>query len=151
MHGCLLIAAAPWPRPKCPPPSSSQDNPHWEECWHAALSQSHWTFWINGLAVVLRSESTKGPKAGRGAARMWAPQLHAHGDNQGFQSREARVSSEIMLAQRGHSRLWSQTIAGGGAHGYAGPKAIAGPVTATSPLWASVSHLQSGSKGQRPG
>lgn len=100
---------------------------------------------------MLRSESTKGPIAGRGAARMWAAQLHAHGDNQGFQSREARVSSEIMLAQREHSRLWSQTIPGGGAHGCAGQKAIAGPVRATSPLWASVSHLLSGSKGQRLG
>lgn len=62
---------------------------------------------------------------------MWAAQLYAHGDNRGFQSREARVSSEIVLAQRGHSWLRSQTIPGGGARhrntGTTGPW-VPGPV-----------------------
>lgn len=129
---------------------SGWDNPHREGRWQAALSQSHWAFWINSPAVVLGSRSTKGPPAGRDGAGAWAAQLHTGSDNRGFQSRKARVSSEIVLAQRVHSQLWSRTIPGGGAlrvHGDSralGSRpqpGTAGPITATPPLWASVSHL----------
>lgn len=144
------------PSLQCPCPDdratslSGWDNSHREERWHAALSQSRWAFWINSPAVVLRSRSTKGPTGGRDGAGVWAAQLHAHGDNRGFQSREARVSSEIVLAQRVHSGLWSQTIPGGGTlgvhrdNGALGSRphpATAGPITATPHLWDSVSHL----------
>lgn len=99
---------------------SDWDNPHWEGCWQATLSQSRWAFGINSPAVVPRSRSTKGPTAGRDGAGVWAARLHTHSDNQGFQSR----SSEIVLAQRAHSQLWSQTIPGGGALRVRGDKRV---------------------------
>lgn len=103
---------------------SDRDNPHWEGCWPATLSQSRWAFGINSPAVVPRSRSTKGPTAGRDGAGVWAAQLHTHSDNWGFQSREASGSSEIVLAQRAHSQLWSQTIPGGGALRVLGDKRV---------------------------
>ena len=96
----------------------------WLENISYPLSQSRWAFGINSPAVVLRSRSTKGPTAGRDWAGVWAAQLQTHSDNQGFQSREAGGSSEIVLAQRAHSQLWSQTIPGGGALRVRGDKRV---------------------------
>lgn len=103
---------------------SDWDNPHREGCWQGTLSQSRWAFGINSPAVVLRSRSTKGPTAGRDWAGVWAARLQTHSDNQGFQSREAGGSSEIVLAQRAYSQLWSQTIPGGGALRVRGDKRV---------------------------
>lgn len=98
-----LMAAGLWPGGKGPPPGWHWGKPRREEQerWHAALPQSPRGFWINGLAVVLRSRSTKGPIAGGVGTGMWAAQLHAHRDNRGLQSREALVSSEIVRHKAG--------------------------------------------------